>query len=640
MRRRAGQASQTAPAPSSRPEPQPHRWVLPVTVAALTFFVFLPALGNGFVNWDDDKNFLNNPHYRGLSGQNLRWILTNFHLGHYHPLTWLSLSLDYEVWGVDARGYHLTNVLLHAANAALFSLLARRLLGGGAWVAALAGLLFAVHPLRVESVAWASERRDVLSGFFYLAAVLAYLKAQREGPRGRWLGVSLAAFAGGLLSKVIVVSLPVVLLVLDAYPLRRWKEWRTALVEKIPYLGLAGLAAAAALGLQPAGVSGFAEHVAVLPALRLGLSLYGLAFYLWKTLLPFGLYPQYVMAADLTPFDWRILLSAAVVAVLTMTVVALRRSFPAGLAVWACYVAGLLPVLSIVRVDPQQYVADHHTYLATLGLALLAAAGLARLGGSQGRATGAAVVLLLAALSWRQTGVWRDSVTLWTHTLSGSPQSVVAHNNLGEALAAANRFQEAIPHFEQAIVLRPDHAQAWYNLGRALQRLGKPEEAMFRLERAIAIEPGFAVAHNDLANGYAERGRLEEARRHYEMALHYQPDSGDTHYNLGRLLHTQGKLEPAIVHYRQALALRPSLADAHNNWGMALEALGRPAEALAQYRRALAVDPRNADAHNNLGVGLAAAGRRAEALEHFREALRWNPSHRDAAANLVRAQAQ
>jgi tetratricopeptide (TPR) repeat protein len=635
---RAGRTPPKERNPTSRPgaDTAPRPRVAPLAVGLLALAVFWPAVHNQFVNWDDDKNFLNNPYFRGFGGGNLRWIFTNFHLGHYHPLTWVSLALDYSFWGLDPTGYHLTNVLLHAANAVLFYFVARRLLGGAAgWGPVFAALVFAVHPLRVESVAWASERRDVLSGLFYLLAVLAYLRAQQEGPKRPWLAASVAAFGAALLSKVIVVSLPVVLLVLDAYPLRRWAEWKTALAEKIPYLALAGAAAVAALALQPTGVAGFAGHVAVLPGLRLGLSLYGLAFYLWKTVAPFGLYPQYVMGAQISPLDWRIVLSAAVVVAITVAAVALRRRWPAGLAVWICYVAGLLPVLSIVRVDPQQYVADHHTYLATLGLALLAGAGLAALPG-RGRGAAVLVVAVLGVLSWRQTGVWRDSVTLWTVALEGSPDSAVAHNDLGEALAAENRLAEAIPQFEAAIRLRPNHAQAYYNLGRALRLAGRLESSIAPFEKAIEIEPAFAAAHNDLANGYAELGRAPQALEQYQLALRYEPEAADTHYNLGRWFQNQGQLEAAIEQYRQAVKLKPSLADAQNNWGLALDTLGRPAEAMERYRQALAVDPRNADAHNNLGVSLASAGRRAEAREEFQAALRANPQHRDAAANLAR----
>jgi len=475
-------------------------------------------------------------------------------------------------------------------------------------------------------VAWVSERRDVLSGFFYLLSILLYLRAVQHGPRTRWLLASLAAFVAALLSKAIVVSLPVVLVALDFYPLRR-RAW----AEKIPYAALAVAGALAALALQPAGVGGFAGHVAVHAGLRLGLSLYGLAFYLWKTLVPVGLYPQYVMAPGISPWDWPIVLSGAVVAAVTAAAILLRRRWPAALPVWVCYAASLAPVLSLIRLDPQQYVADHHTYLATLGLALVAGAAFA-----SRPAAGTLAVAVLAVLSWRQTGFWRDSLTLWSGAVEGAPYSSTAHNNLGQALAAAGRLPEAADHFRRALELQPRHANAYYNLGQALQRQGLTEAAAAEFRRALEREPALAAAHNSLANCYATLGRPDAAIEHYRLALRYQPDFADAHYNLGNLLQSRRELDQALAHYREALRSNPALADAHNNWGVALDSLGKGAEAVEHYRRALEIDPRHADAHNNLGLSLEAAGRSEEAVVQYREALRWNPRHPGAAVNLAR----
>ncbi len=625
--------------------PRGSSWAVGLGVTIITLIVFWPALHGQFLNWDDDQNFLNNPHFRGLDPSNLRWMFTTFHLGHYHPLTWLTLGLDYSLWGMDPKGYHFTNLILHTAGAAVFYLVALRLLGRRILAAGLAALLFAIHPLRVESVAWVSERRDVLSGLLYLLSALAYLKAHQNGPRRRWIGLSLVAFAAGLLSKVIVVSLPVALLALDACVLGRLKrgqwfsaETRGVWLEKLPYFLLGLAAAVTALALNFLGLAGFAEHVALMLPLRAGLSIYGLAFYLWKTMLPVGLYPQYVMATEIVPTDPRILWSGVVVAALTVVVIVLRRRYPALLAAWICYAAGLLPVLSIARVDPQQYVADHHTYLATLGFALVAAAGLASLPERVFRTTAAIVVLALGALSYNQIAVWHDSLSLWTRTLAGSPDSVVAHNNVGELLANQRRLAEAIPHFERAVAIKPKHAQSHYNLGHARQQQGHLDAAVKHFRAALEIEPRFSAAHNDLANCYAQLGRFDAAIEHYRQALRYRPQFADAHYNLGNLLQQQGRPEQAISHYERAALFDPANANVHNNWGVALDALRRPADAMGHYQRALALDPRNADAHNNMGVSLETAGKTPEALQHFREALRWNPAHRDAAANLARLQ--
>src|SRR5881296_3101655 len=297
------------------------RWLAPLLVALLTLTAFLPTLQNQFVAWDDDKNFLKNPHYRGLGWSHLRWMWTTFNLGHYIPLTWMTLGLDYVLWGMNPVGYHLTSLLLHAANAVVFFFIARRLLtlalpspserGHALAVAAgFAALVFAIHPLRVESVAWVTERRDVLSGLFYLSAIVIYLWACEGGARGRgWYWLSVAAFVFALLSKSMVVNLPVVLLILDAYPLQRlggslgwWSEpARRIYVEKIPFVLLAAAASAIAVMAQ-SSVHAAISLAQLSVAGRLAISTYGLSFYLWKMVAPVNLSPLYELPSTVNPW--------------------------------------------------------------------------------------------------------------------------------------------------------------------------------------------------------------------------------------------------------------------------------------------------------------------------------------------------
>jgi tetratricopeptide (TPR) repeat protein len=578
---------------------------LPWIVFAVVLFVFLAAIGNDFVNWDDDRNFLENPSFRGLSFQNLWWMATTFHLGHYHPLTWLSLGVDYTLWGMNPAGYHFTNILLHAITAVLAYYLILLLLQIGfhkEWAppglkmgAVLAALLFAIHPLRVESVAWVSERRDVLSGLFYLATLLLYL-------RGR-LVAALAAFACALLSKVIVVTLPVVLLILDWYPLRRRWSWRVAL-EKVPFFALALGAGLIGVGRYEAGLSGAVADLDVTPWLRIMLSLYGLAFYVWKTLAPFGLYAQYVYSADPQPSDAPLVIAALFVAGVTVALLLLRKRWPAGLAAWGCYTVTLLPVLSLLRLDRQQYVADHHSYLATLGLAAL--------GGSLfyyffrgphpqwALFVSLLVTLVLCERTVRQVWVWENSATLWTHTLEGSPLSIVAHNNLGRALAERGQPEQAIEHFGRAVEIRPSYAQARYNLGNLLMRQGRLTEAEPQLRQVVEQQPGLARAHSDLGNCLLRLGKTKEAEQRYREALEIDPVFADVHYNLAMALHRQNRMDEAEEHYRQATEFDPGNADAHNNWGVLLETQGDLEAALAQYRQALEIEPGNPDALRNL----------------------------------------
>ena len=580
------------------------RW-LPILVFAISLFVFLPTVGNDFVNWDDDRNFLDNSSYRGLSFENLKWMFTTFHLGHYHPLTWLTLGLDYVFWGMNPSGYHLTNAVLHAATSWLVYLVIVQLLQLARreeeptpallFSAALGALLFAIHPLRVESVAWASERRDVLSGLFYVGSALLYL-------RGR-LWASVGVFAAALLSKVMVASLPIVLLVLDIYPLRR-KFDLGLLWSKIPYFALAMAAGLFALAQQRTGVAGTFEDIQVEPLLRLTLSLSGLAFYLWKSVFPFSLAPQYAYSSSPQAFDVPLIVGSVVAVAVTIASLLLRRRWPALPAAWACYVITLLPVLSILRFDPQQYVADHHSYLATMAFAALAAGGfsilLERRRTALAAACAAVVTLVLCERTLAQTRVWENSVTLWTHTLNMSPLSSLAHNNLGRALASQGQTDKALEHLRTAVEIRPDYAHAHYNLGYLLMQQGELQKAEFHFRRAIEKEPRYAAAQTSLGNCLVRQNREAEAEEHYQVALEVLPDFADAHYNFALALHRQSKLGEAARHYQLATRFDPTNADAHSNWGVLLESQGRAQDAIRHYRRALQIDPSHPDAQRNL----------------------------------------
>src|SRR5207244_2221065 len=369
------------------------RWLAPLLVALFTLAAFLAALHTQFVNWDDKDNFLDNPHYRGLGWTHLRWMWTT-HLGHYIPLTWMTLGLDYLLWGMNPVGYHLTSLLLHAANAVVFFFVVRRILTRAlpslsehgyalAVSSGLAALVFAIHPLRVESVAWVTERRDVLSGLFYLVTILVYLRACEGEERGRrWYWLAVATFVLALLSKSMVVNLPVVLLILDVYPLRRlggsigwWSApARRVYVEKIPFVLLA--AAASAIAVMAQSSVHAAVSLAQLSALdRLAVAAYGLSFYLWKTIVPLNLSPLYELRPPVNPGATPFILSYGVILAITAIILALRRRVPGLPAAWLVYVVVLLPVLGIVQSGPQ-IAADRYTYLAGLGWAILAGAGL------------------------------------------------------------------------------------------------------------------------------------------------------------------------------------------------------------------------------------------------------------------------
>src|SRR5712691_11515698 len=641
-----------------------HRWVfwlLPVLIALVTFVPFLPTLDNQFVNWDDDDNLVDNPHYRGLGWTYLRWMWTTSHLGHYAPLTWMTFGLDYLVWGLKPVGYHLSNLLLHAANAAVFYLVARRILGsalpgprergnvGLALSAAFAALLFAIHPLRVESVAWATERRDVLSGLFYLLALLAYLRAGEQGERGRsgyWASVGLCVCA--LLSKSMAVSLPVVMLILDAYPLRRlggargwWGEpARRIYLEKIPFVLLALAASAGAFIPQIEGRNmPTLDDLSVLG--RLAVSAYGLRFYLWKTVFPVSLSPLYELRGQ-DPLAPPFLLSYGVVPAVTALALILRHRLPGLPAAWLAYVVILLPVLGIFQNGPQ-IAADRYTYVAGLGWALWVSAGmLAAWRRRSFLVTGLAAFLLLGlgTLTWSQVRVWHDSEKLWSHAIAIDPSSSIGQFSLGLALARQGRLVEAVEHYQTALRLEPDFADAHTNVGVALANQGKLAEAIEHYETGLRLGPDNAVAHFDAGSALVRQGKLAEAIAHYEEALKIRPDDVDARINVGVALARQGKLAEAIEQYYHALQIQPDHADAHTNAGAALTRQGKLVEAIAHYEQALKIKPDHADAHSNMGAALAGQGKLAEAIEHYQQALRIKPDHADAHANWGAALAQ
>ena len=595
-------------------------WLVPVLIALVTVAAFLPMLQNQFV-WDDEKNLLNNPHYRGLGWIQLRWMWTTFHMGQYIPLTWMTFGLDYLLWGMKPVGYHVTSLLLHATSAVAFYFVAFRILRialpasverGQATLALSAGfaaLLFALHPLRVESVAWATERRDVLSGLFYLLTILVYLRARERGERGNgWYWESLGLFACALLSKSMAVSLPVVLLILDVYPLGRlggsigwWGEHaRRAYIEKIPFVLLA-VAASVIAFLALFHIQNLAPLDQLSMLGRLAVSAYSLTFYLWKTAVPVNLSPLYELH-ELDPWAPPYLLSYGAVVALTVLALASRRRVPGLPAVWLAYVVILLPVLGVFQNGPQ-VAADRYTYLAGLGWAVLAGAAL--ISGWRRRTllvAGLVVCVLLAMglLTWNQLRAWHDPETLWSHALGIDPKSSIAENNLGTALADQGKVAEAVQHHRQALHLNPSYALAHYNWGNALAQQGKLAEAIGHYEQALGIKPDFADAHNNWGSALTQQGKEAEAIEHYEQALRLKPDSADAHYNVGTALAQQGKFAEAIGHYEQALRIKPDFADAHNNWGAALVQQGRRAEAIEHFQQALNIAPDYAQAKSNL----------------------------------------
>jgi tetratricopeptide (TPR) repeat protein len=647
---------------------------MPFLVVLLTIAAFLPALWNGFVDWDDTKTLVENRNYRGLGWTQLQWMFSTFYMGHYQPLSWATLGLDYLLGGLEPLGYHLTNLVLHAANAALFYLVILHLLAvsqGDAPASSGAGrlrvaagfgaLLFAVHPLRVESVAWATERRDVLSGLFFLMTIFCYLKAAAMAPdtsaRRRWLGAAVIVYVLSLLSKASGIVLPVVLVILDVYPLRRLaqEKWigpaaRKIWLEKVPFVLLAVIFGGIALLAQEgAGALKAVERYNV--AARFAQALYGLAFYLWKSVLPFGLSPLYELPVEFNPLDWPFLLSGFVVLAISAGLYFFRRAWPAGLAVWIYYAVVLFPVLGTAQSGPQ-LVADRYSYLSCLGVAVLGGAAVRYYWGggpgadARGRnfifapALAGAVVLALGVLTWKQTQVWRDSESLWRHALAVGRASSTVHYNLAYALQKRGQFSEAIEHYRKSLQFNPRVADAHYYLADALAIQGSLGEAMEHYGQAIKINPEFWGAHYNLAIVLERQGRVGEALGHYRQVVQINPDNVEAHNHLAIVLSRQREFSEAIEHFRLSLKLDPTQSEVYLRLGNIAARQGNLDEAMRYYRESLRIKPDFAEARNNLGRAFAAQGRLDESAGEFREAIRIQPNFAGAHEALARILAQ
>ena len=591
-------------------------------MAIITFVAFLPVLRAGFVSWDDDKNFTDNPMYRGLGADQLHWMWTTFHMGHYVPLSWMTLGLDYRLWGMNPTGYHLSNLLLHTASAVVLYFLVRRLLDehplNGVrldlasakssltpfFAAAFAALFFAVHPLRVESVAWVTERRDVLSGLLYFSSILAYLHTDHEQHRAGWYATALALFAAALLSKASAMTLPAVLLLLEIYPLRRlggevgWTSMRARRVyaRLVPFAVLAGTAAVVSIiALHPPNQLGVSQKLAV--------SAFGLLFYAVKTFVPIGLSPLYEMPRHIDPLEPRYVAGYAFALVLAVAAWRARRRWPAATMAAVAFVLITLPMLGVVQNGPQ-ITADRYTYDAAPAMAVITTAGLiltARLAsGGIASGIGAAAILALAALTWTQSEVWHDSKTLWSRVLAVDSTSAIAHSAMANVMYRENRVDDGLEHSRRAIELAPEFAEGYNALGVGLARQQQIADATAAYEKALALKPAFDEAETNLGAVLSEQGDQTSAIAHFARALALNPNSSNAQVDWGNALVRLGRTDEAIQHYAAALRLRPDDADAHHNWGVALARQGRFGEAEQQFQATLAIDPGHQEAREYL----------------------------------------
>jgi len=668
----------------SRPAGLNDRWTIPgvcIFLAAIIWVVFGQTLGHEFVNYDDDLYVYENPAVtRGLTLQGIIWAFTHVHCSNWHPLTWVSHMLDCQFYGLSPGGHHLTNILLHTATAILLFLILRQMTGA-LWRSAFVAAVFAIHPLRVESVAWVAERKDVLSGLFFMLTIGAYARyAQRRSrvepsslrsaasgsrePRAQSVSaldprlpaldycLVLLFFALGLMCKPMLVTLPLVLLLLDYWPLVRvagggWRVTRFGvqvpqlstlnhlLYEKLPLFGLAVASGMVTIFAQTKAIQSF-EQISL--PLRVGNALISYVAYLGQMFWPSGLavlYPFAAMDVGVSGVVLSLVLLAGISA--GAFVLRHRRYFLTG---WLWYLIMLAPVIGILQVGSQAR-ADRYTYLPQIGLYVLLTWAVADLcaGWRHRRVVlgGCATILLVALIFCArvQTAYWRNSESLWTHTLACTSDNAIAHNNLGVTLLQKGKVDEAIVHYQKALQINPDHVEAHIDFGNALIKKGSVDEAMVHYQKALQINPDSAKAHDNLGNALFKKGNVDEAIIHYQKALQIKPGSAETHYNLGNALLQKGNVDEAIVHYQMALQIKPDNTEAHNSLGGALLQKGKVDEAIPHFQRALQIKPDNAEACYNLGNALLQKGRADEAITHYQKALQIKPNYLEVQNNLA-----
>jgi tetratricopeptide (TPR) repeat protein len=593
-------------------------------LAAGTLAAFGPAFTADFIGVDDPAYVQRNRHVAtGFTAENVSWAWATFYQANWHPLTWLSLQLDASLprarlGQLDPHVFHRTSVLLHAASAAIL-FFALRALTGCRWRSAVVAGLFALHPLRVESVAWVSERKDVLSLFFGLLALWAYAGYARKRTAGRYLAVA-ALLALSLLSKPTLVTLPCLLLVLDWWPLQRGQmpaDWRRLAAEKLPLLAISVASCVVTFVAQQRGGS-VSDLETLSSGSRVANALVAYASYLAMTVWPLNLAPMYSYVDGGWPV-WRVALATLVVAGLTALAVWQRRRRPYLLAGWLWYVGTLVPMIGLVQVGNQAY-ADRYSYFPSIGLALALVWTVAEaMPTARARAALAvAAGLLLAGLTWRQAGFWADDFALWPHTIDVIGPNAFAYSNLGVACEVRDKsFHEAIKHYRDAVKADSKYGIGQCNLARALRAQGKAAEAVEHFRKA----PRVATAHNDLGLVLNEQGAVAEAEAEFREALRIDPESVAARRNLASLLDNLGRGEEAGEHYAEAVRLAPDSGPAREEFGIHLYKLGAFGQAVEQLGRAAELQPGSAAAECNLGISLQRLNRDPEALACFRRAV-------------------
>jgi protein O-mannosyl-transferase len=606
-------------------------WICLLLLAAI-FAVYGQVRGHEFVNYDD-PDYVNNAHVRnGLTPQSLTWAFTSVDFANWFPLTRISHLFDFQLFGLQSGPQHLTSVLLHAFSALLLFWLFKRMTGAR-WPSAFVALVFALHPLHIESVAWIAERKDVLSTLFLFLTLWAYLSYIGRPAVGRY-SLMVLLFCAAVMSKPMVVTFPFVGLLLDVWPLRRFSA--KAVWEKAPLFAISIVAAMVTYLVQRQGGS-VASFDEVPLALRAGNALVSYVAYIFQFIWPVNLAVFYPYSAGTSP--WPAIGAAVLLA--GVTALALRgfRRRPYLAIGWFWYLGTIFPVLGLIQAGVQAR-ADRYTYVPLIGISIMVAWGLADLCTRWPAAKSAVAGLgILAGLSWSyltwlDLENWRDSVSLFQNAIRVTSNNYLAYNNLGVALRERGRTAEAMADFQEALRIRPHYAEAQNNLGEVLLVQGRLDEAAPYIQAALRGEPGSSEAHVNWATVLNKRGQHSEAAAEYGAALELEPDNAEAHCGLGVALMAGNRNQEALPQLVEAIGIKPEYADAHYNLGLLYAALQRTDEAIQQFSVTVRLRPDNPEAHFNLGTAFAAEDRLSQAVPEFQTAVQLRPDYVNARFNL------
>ena len=603
-----------------------------------TLAVYWQVLNNDFVIYDDDKYVTENTHvHKGVTFDSLTWAFTSSHASNWHPLTWISHMIDYQLYGLNARGHHLTSLLFHVANTLLLFLILVRMTGT-LWQSSFVAALFALHPLHVESVAWVAERKDVLSTFFMMLTVWAYILYVKKREIKGYLLVVLF-FVLGLMSKPMLVPLPFILLLLDFWPLGRLCLLRDTknvatgqhtneradifrlVLEKAPFFALAvGSSIVTFIVQERGGAMEIAKTYSIQTRIINAFVAYTeyIVDMIWPVKLAL-LYPHPGNSLQL----WKGVVAGFALVLITILVIRKARRIPYLAVGWLWYIVTLIPVIGIVQVGSQA-MADRYTYVTLIGLFIIIAWGANDLLSKWRHrkiwlSTLAAIILpVLIVLTWKQVQYWENGITLFKHTLRHTSNNYVIHNNLGIVLREQGRTEEAIKHYLQALRSNPDYALAHYNLSNAYAEQGKNKKVIEACKHAIRIKPDYADAHYNLGVAYGGSGKYEEAVEAFKQVIRIDSNYLQAHYNLGGVYAGLGKYRDAIEAFQQVIRIDPDYALVRNNLGIAYGALGRYKEAAEAFQQAIRIDPDDADAHLSLGIAYLSLNDRGSALEQYK----------------------